>query len=321
MEISCVFKKRDVGILVLNIIMKFSLWFVTVFSIYALIKIKKFRERASNVIMVNLLISDSLNTIFAGLYGAYLRTCDNIRYNECTYVIVVSRTFTYISMAFMVFLSVERYFKVVTNQLEYNLMFSKSRVDSSIAAIWILLSFFSVSTTPFWIYLITPEMNIIARPFCTYSTVMEPLVGIITLILANFLPTIFLIVLNTILAKRVRYIFLQSEKKLNYSDAQKDKNKQIVKKVELNIFMMSFALTIINLLLMAVLVYDMYIFICYMKDTTIVVDKNVSKFLTSMISFHPMLEAFTCFLLNKDMVELFGSIFYTKFKKPKKVST
>lgn len=304
----CGITKSNIGIIVLSFIMKIILWSVTVLSIYALKNIKKFRERASNIIIVNILITDSLSTLTSGIYGTYLRTCKSITYQECTTMIVASRTFAYISVAFMVFFSIERYCKVTKPPLEYNILFSKNRINYSIAAIWILFTFFSITTTPFWIYLTTPELSHYEYPFCTFSTVMEPLVGIITIFLANILPTIFLVWINVVLAVKVRTIFVQTEKKINLTDVQKDRNKEIVKKVELNIFIMCFTLTLINLSILGVYIYDMVAFFSYLLNTNSYEDFNASKLLTILIFTHPMLEAVTCFLLNKDMMELFWSL-------------
>ncbi|KAF0991414.1 hypothetical protein HZS_4605 [Henneguya salminicola] len=96
---NCTFTDFNVFILTTQIATDIILFAVTFFIIYFVVTKNKIRKSASNIILMNLLISDSIAALSTHQVRSYFDNCETISYISCTIVMFFTRTFGYISMA------------------------------------------------------------------------------------------------------------------------------------------------------------------------------------------------------------------------------
>ncbi|KII63293.1 hypothetical protein RF11_04952 [Thelohanellus kitauei] len=285
------------------------LWIVTGISIFLLITDKKFRNRVPNIIVTNLLISDSLSSLLSSLFREYFINCKVKPYTECTIIIVFTRTFGYISMAFLMFFTVERYIKLTYQPYEYMIFMSKTRLKIAISSIWIGFSVFSVVTTPYWIFLSIPSLRDSSVKVCVYSNSMEPLTCFITLFLSQFLSIIIMMVINVDLVIKIRKIVKESGIKLGVRKEQEKHNLKLVKSVELNIFILSFLLTLLNLGICAFTVVDLIDLRNDLSESDVHIPSVVFRIFALYATLYPCCEAFVCFFMNRDIMDRMRTLF------------
>ncbi|KAF1742031.1 hypothetical protein MXB_4348, partial [Myxobolus squamalis] len=189
-------------------------------AVYLLIQNKRFRKRAPNLIISHLLLSDSISALL-GIYRSYLTSCTKIKFIECSLVIFPARTFGYTSTAFLLFFAIDRYIKVTKRPLQYNRLMNYKNLRIGISSVWILSIIFSIITTPYWIKLTIPKERNTSFSGCYYSIAMEPVTGLITIIICQFFSIILLIAINVIFVIEVRKKIIQTETQLSVSAEQK----------------------------------------------------------------------------------------------------
>ncbi|KII73369.1 hypothetical protein RF11_02357 [Thelohanellus kitauei] len=302
MAAECHFDSTDIILFIFKIIFYCILWTVTGICLYFLATDRSFRKRVSNVIITNLLVSDSLSALLASIHRAYLLNCEIKPYVECTIITFFTRTFGYTSMAFLVLLNVDRYLKISKNLHEYAIIMNKKRLSISIAAIWVGFVFFSIVTTPYWIYLSIPRYRNSTVPVCVYSNSMEPLVSFITLFFSQFLSMIAMVVINVHLMVKLRKIMKEANKTIGITKEQAEKNQRMIKNVEINVFIMSFLLTALNLVVFGLTVMDLIEFSNDLNLIKIKIPDSVFKIFAILISLYPFCEAMVCFTMNEDIM-------------------
>ncbi|KII73365.1 hypothetical protein RF11_02353 [Thelohanellus kitauei] len=225
MPSGCEFSGFDLINFSLKLLCNSLLWIVTGISIYLIYTNVKFQKRVTNIILTNILISDSLSALLSALYREYLSNCKIKPYTECTVVIFFSRTFGYISMAFLIFFTVERYFKLTKPAYEYSV-----RDCRNMDRIYNILSRYDAILNTFN----HPEL----QEFVGTCMCFLPFYGAFDLFhYAIYQP--------------------ESEIKLEATREQAEINKKIIKSVELDVFFMSLVLTALNLTTLGFTVTDL----------------------------------------------------------------
>ncbi|KII69788.1 hypothetical protein RF11_12671 [Thelohanellus kitauei] len=272
---------------------------------------EKFRRRVPNIIVSNLLISDSLSALLSSPYREYLSNCNVKPYVECTIVTYFTRTFGYISMAFLMFFTVERYLKLIKSPDEYMIIMSKKRLIIAIISIWVGFIIFSLITTPYWIFLSIDSIRNSLVPVCVYSFSMEPLVGFVTLFLSQFLSVIVLVGINIVLGIKIRNIIIKTETTFGVTREQMERNRKIIKKVELNVFIMSAVLTLLNLSIFGLTVMDLIEFSNALKLSNIKIPGVALNVFVFFVTIYPFCEAMVCFFMNRDMQDLLKKLLHS----------
>ncbi|KII64393.1 hypothetical protein RF11_00416 [Thelohanellus kitauei] len=279
------------------------LWGVTILCVFFMIKYNRFSQRASNILVTNLLISDSLSALLSSVYREYINNCDVKPFLHCTFVLYFARTFGYISMSFLLFFTIERYVKLTTTPTSYEKIMSKTKIKIAIICIWCGFILFSLATTPYWIYLAIPNLRNSTVEHCVYSENLEPLIGLITLFISQFLSVIILVVVNVTLGFKVRSLVQRSEIRLGLSAEQMEDNRKLIKKVEINVFIMSLALTIMNVAIFGLTVIDLIKFLKALKLISYDANTYVLNLFLFFVTIYPFCEAMVCFLMNRDMID------------------
>ncbi|KII66165.1 hypothetical protein RF11_11987 [Thelohanellus kitauei] len=207
-------------------------------------------------------------------------------------------------MALLLFFTIERYLKLVKPDIHYKVLMSKFRLWAGITAIWAGGISFSFVTTPYWITFKVKKLLTKPREMCVFSTIMEPLSGMITLFISQLLAIVVLIVINCILGVKIRRIFQSVRQRLPTSHEQELRNKEILKKVEVNLFIMSNIYALLYIPSLGLSVIDILAFFGQLKERQYKPNERAVFVLVNLAAIYPFCEAVTCFFLNKDLKRL-----------------
>ncbi|KII64394.1 hypothetical protein RF11_05371 [Thelohanellus kitauei] len=90
-------------------------------------------------------------------------------------------------------------------------------------------------------------------------------------------------------------------KRLPTSNEQDDRNKEILKKVEVNLFIMSNIYALLYIPCLGLSVIDILAFLGQLNATTYQPNERATFVLVNLAAIYPFCEAITCFFLNKDL--------------------
>ncbi|KII66173.1 hypothetical protein RF11_11996 [Thelohanellus kitauei] len=229
-----------------------------------------------------------------------LNYCSEISFKECTFMIYFIRTFSYISLAFLLFFTLERYWKLTKDIRKYEALMRDSRFRTVVALIWIGFITFSTALTPDWKRLFGKERNSTSVDICIFSKSMEPHIGFVTSFISQFLPLTSIVAINCILGVKIRRILQQNQQKLNLSEEQQLKNENIIKKVEFNLFVMSNLIAFLNLPIIVLNSFDLIQFAHLIGAPPVEIPITVIRFFLFFASMYPFAEALICLILNQD---------------------
>ncbi|KII66175.1 hypothetical protein RF11_11998 [Thelohanellus kitauei] len=214
------------------------------------------------------------------------------------------RTLSYISLAFLLFFTLERYWKLTKDIKKYDALMRDSKFRTVVALIWIGFILFSTALTPVWRRLFGKERNLTSVDICIFSTTMEPHVGFVTSIISQFLPLTSIVVINCILGVKIRRILQQNQQNLNLSEEQQLRNEMIIKKVEFNLFVMSNLFSFLNLPIIVLNSFELIQFAHFIGAPSVEIPVIIVRVFLFFASVYPLIEALICLILNQDFKEL-----------------
>ncbi|KII66167.1 hypothetical protein RF11_11989 [Thelohanellus kitauei] len=179
------------------------LWIVTIIYLCLIVKNPDFRQRPSNLLIFYFLASESVKYFIMNGFIVYADKHRQMLAYECSTKILLEKMFEIISMSFLIFLSFERYFKLMKEPHEYEFLIQSRRLKTSILVIWMATICFSAITVPNYGVLSGSIKLTSTNDLCIYSRVVEPAFAMISTIITPCLSYSVLIILNIIIAKKI----------------------------------------------------------------------------------------------------------------------
>lgn len=196
--------KKKVDDIIALVIVFLSSIILLIITLMLTITTYKFRwlRKSYNYIVLTLFWSDVTSSIFLSTSRLILTLCDQFHIINCTIIISFTRYFGLVSLTMLCFLTIERYLKIV-NHKKYHKLLNIKKTKIIILCVMIISALVVVLFDTNWKNLL--DNNFINKKlrYCSYSFTLNPIYGLIILVLTQFSTIVIIIVFNVMLIKYI----------------------------------------------------------------------------------------------------------------------
>lgn len=292
-------------VFIFAIISIFLLLAIVVFSLFLIIKHENFRT-INNYLFLNLFLSDFLSSAIGGPIRLYFDWQNTYTLTSCYFAIGFIRAFGYISLSTLVFISVERYLKILDVH-KYVKYINMRKIRIAIVIQWILAFILSFVIDVEWEKYQYADWRA-PIPFCFYDTILRNIHGIILSLVVSIGVIIIVIIVHVVLFIRVKDHFKLLEAEENERQANNVagihhfEKKSARLKVEVKIAIMTIAIVLAySLFVFPIIFVDLIRMFDQLVDleNTIHTPEKVIQISIALASMYPTAESILFLILNK----------------------
>lgn len=213
----------EIFISFITIISAITILFITTLLTYIIYNKSKL-QTCSNYIILMLFWSDTTSAFVISLVRLKFQLCKEFTYSNCLGVICLTRVFSYISIGCLLFITFERFLKLLHRRI-YHRFINKVYVLRGLLCHLILSFIMGIIIDTDWIGYSKSNLN---EPiiYCTYETVLNPTYGFINTLFVQIVTIIIIVILYITLI-----IFVRNQTMSNNLNEQTHHNHKNIKRI------------------------------------------------------------------------------------------
>lgn len=173
-------------------------------TVYVCLLLKRYKKMrlSINILFLNLFISDTLNVSIPGTLRMYGALCNNFNFIDCQAIISLTKIFGYISILTLIWISLDRYFKLFYF-FKYQEFYTLKKLVVLLVCTWLFSIIFCISADTNWKF-VKYGSGIEFYSLCRFSDVLTPIYGTVNEIIAILFPILLIFIIYSLIFIKIR---------------------------------------------------------------------------------------------------------------------